>query len=440
MKALKRTSIVLAGILAAVLAVLALYLGGAVAYQAAAASPDDPRDDAPAYGGRGPRAVGVREAWTGAAGSDRAGGIEPLRLTVWYPAGAGVDPAAVVAYPYEMKWFARVRGPLRTRGRATRDAPVAQDATGRPVAVLSSGFALPVGGYVWLAERLASHGFVVVAPEHPERMDAALDGFWQGVIDRPAEVAAVLDWIDREAAAGGSLDGLADPGRVAVVGHSLGGTTALELAGARLDLDGFAHLCDEPDWQQGEHAFLCDLVLGDVDAMAGRAGLGTAPRGPWPSRRDDRVDAIVAMASDAFLFGPEGLAGVGVPMLAMGGTADASAPFAWSAGWAYRHASSPRKALAALEGGGHMVFAGSCVAVPVYRALGAGGFCSDPAWEMDRAHDRIAHLVTAFLRAELAGDVDAARALVPEAVASDGVAYRAHGYGLAGVELGPDAR
>jgi predicted dienelactone hydrolase len=406
-------------VIASLLALVPIYLGLAVAYQEVVMTPDEPRADAPAYGGWGAHPVGTREATTD--------GPDVLPLSLWYPA-ADVAATSRTGYAYELKWFVRAPAPVRSVGRAARDAAVASSGGPAPVVVVSSGFALPRGGYVWLAERLASHGFVVVAPEHRELMDAALDGFWQGVIDRPGQVAEVLDWLDGAVAPGGVLAGVADPARLAVVGHSLGGTTALALAGARLDLDDFARLCTEPAWSEGEQAFLCDLVLEDVAAMAERAGLPATPVGVWPSHRDERVDVVVAMASDAFLFGPDGLAEIEAPLLAVGGTDDASAPFAWSSTWAFEHAAGPRKAVAGLEGAGHMVFAGSCGAVPFFRTIGAGSFCSDAVWAMDEAHDAVAHLVTAFLRAELAGDAAAAGALTPAAVDLPRVTYRAAGF------------
>ena len=49
-------------------------------------------------------------------------------------------------------------------------------------------------------------------------------------------------------------------------------------------------------------------------------------------------------------------------------------------------------------------------------ALGLEVFCTDPVWDMDRAHDLINHFATAFLLAELKGDGEAAEALAPENV------------------------
>ena len=69
---------------------------------------------------------------------------------------------------------------------------------------------------------------------------------------------------------------------------------------------------------------------------------------------------------------------------------------------------SDDKTLAVFENAEHYLFADACSEV----ALRLGQFerCADPVWDMARAHDLINHLVTAFLRAQLYDDTDAAAA------------------------------
>ena len=58
-------------------------------------------------------------------------------------------------------------------------------------------------------------------------------------------------------------------------------------------------------------------------------------------------------------------------------------------------------------------------------------FCTDPVWDMDRAHDLTNHFATAFLLAELKGDAEAVKALTPENVDFPGISYETTGYGAA---------
>jgi predicted dienelactone hydrolase len=144
---------------------------------------------------------------------------------------------------------------------------------------------------------------------------------------------------------------------------------------------------------------------------------------------DPRVDAIVPMAGDAWLFGPVGLAEVTVPMLVIGGTADSSTPFEWGTRLAYDHVSSVQKVLVGFENAGHLVFMGSCdVAPPIVTEIQA---CYDMVWDTDRIHDLINHFTTAFLLATLKGDADAASFLAldaPQAVRAAGIHYEMQGF------------
>jgi hypothetical protein len=56
------------------------------------------------------------------------------------------------------------------------------------------------------------------------------------------------------------------------------------------------------------------------------------------------------------------------------------------------------------------------------------GFCFDPGWDRNEAHDLIRHYTTAFLLAELKQDPDAVAALSQTDTTFTGVTYLQQGY------------
>ncbi|MEZ5410033.1 MAG: alpha/beta fold hydrolase [Acidimicrobiales bacterium] len=113
-----------------------------------------------------------------------------------------------------------------------------------PVILLShghgpSGYVSSLYGYAPLADYYAAHGFVVVQPTH---LDSATLGrreadvaeaptYWRS---RARDMSHIVDRLDTLESMVPGLHGRLDPGRVAVVGHSMGGHTASLLLGARL--------------------------------------------------------------------------------------------------------------------------------------------------------------------------------------------------------------
>jgi predicted dienelactone hydrolase len=92
----------------------------------------------------------------------------------------------------------------------------------------------------WIASYLAAHGFIVAEP-HPPQLgpddaQAAVAEAWL----RPADLSATLQAIERDAV----LNAHIQKERVGVVGFLLGGTSALVLAGAEIDAERYAKLCD----------------------------------------------------------------------------------------------------------------------------------------------------------------------------------------------------
>ncbi|VVP79305.1 hypothetical protein PS918_02132 [Pseudomonas fluorescens] len=150
----------------------------------------------------------------------------PLELVVWYPTATAATPQLIADTPV-------FEGAL-----AVRDAPPAAGA--HPLVVLSHGFRGNWGNQSWLASALVHQGYIVAAVNHPgtttrDRNPKAAAQLWQ----RPVDLQRAIDAVIAQPEHFGSVA----KGQIAVVGHSLGGWTALEIAGARFDPDRFTQDC-----------------------------------------------------------------------------------------------------------------------------------------------------------------------------------------------------
>ena len=368
------------------------------------------------YAQPGPHPVGLRDL--------TVPGVHPLPATVWYP--ATTSAAERVTYRYTVGMLSGTNPvTLATYpGEARRGAPADVSAGPYPLVVLSPGFALGPGAYGWLAEHLASRGFVVVSPDHQEPLDPSK--LWQSTVDRPRDLRAVIDHMTT---GGDALSALIDTDRIAAAGHSYGGYAAQVMGGARLHTESLRAACADARHADDAGVFLCDALEPHLGDMAERVGLGTVPDGLWPNWSDDRVDAVVSMAGDAVMFGAAGLRSMNVPVAALGGTADRDTPYATGAALTYRHGASPRAVQVGLVGAEHFAFTGPCASVRRVMTVVPFGFCDDPTWNRATARDVIAHHVTAFLEAELGGHAAAAASLEIHPDIGGNVNYRVRGYG-----------
>lgn len=373
---------------------------------------------APLYAARGSFGVGYQLLVHGAE-SER-----PLEIHSWYPAQIPADAIEEVMYDVKLKdatWAPEA--PPVSHGRALRDAAPDNAEGAYPLVVLSHGFTLSPIWYSNLAEHYASHGFIVLAPEHTEQFDPTFGDMWKTLIDRPQDVTQTLDYAEALTAPDGTLAGLIDMGHVAVVGHSYGGYTALAAAGARYDWATYTERCGQVP-ADDPLALFCMPVAPMGAEMANRAGLDAMPDGLWPSMGDPRVTAIIPMAGDSYLFDRAGLENITVPMMVMSGSADTGTPMDWGAQPAYDHAASEQKTLVALEGAEHMVFSTLCENQPwLSEHPYSVYFCTDPAWDKAQALDLIHHFSTAFLLDTLGGDAAAHEALLPGAAQFPGIEY-----------------
>ena len=370
---------------------------------------------------RGAFAVGIHEM--------AFAGESPLELTIWYPASVNEEMQKSYSYPYMVK-IGQPLGNLSiasSTGQAIPDATPDVSAEPHPLVILSPGFSIGSTAYAWMAEHLASYGFVVVSPDHQETLDPQ-NQLWRTAVTRPQDILSVCDYIDEQVQTGGFFTGWVDAQRVAVIGHSYGGYTALVAAGAQIDTQSFTSLCQPAIGTDEPGAWLCEMLLPRAADMAELAGLDALPAGLWPDQADSRVDAVVSMAGDAFFFGQTGLAEINVPVLAIGGTADVDSPYLWSTYPAYVYTSGPRRIRVALQGAEHMIFTGPCQRIPGYLQFFSGEFCSDTTWNRIQAQELTKHFTTAFLLAELDQDSDAANALSQGNINLANVEYEETGY------------
>lgn len=220
-----------------------------------------------------------------------------------------------------------------------------------------------------LARHLASHGYVFAAPDHTE--NAAFTALpdqlvifnpllmIKSFVDRPQDILFLLNTLEARTASGSGdpLEGLIDPRRVAVAGHSFGGPTV--------------------------------MLAVQLDA---RIGAGITLAGPW-----------IAPA----------LFSLNVPMMYMIGLEDRTVGVPYNP-WivdVYRASPVP-KFLLEVEDGGHYTFTDACVLIPTL--FGAGDGCGEgtrledgsPFEYLDHATSTrlLNAYVTAFLGQALKGD------------------------------------
>jgi predicted dienelactone hydrolase len=268
-----------------------------------------------------------------------------LRLAIWYPTSATEGTPAKYMDSFE-------RPGVFSGGPAI-------DTEKLPVAIFSHGN-LSFAEQSWfLGEYFASHGFLVLAPDHTgNTLVNAGDERGRDVFSlRPRDLSAVLDTRN-------ALPGLSERAgeEVIVLGHSFGGYTTLAISGA------------DPAPGTGLDATLAD----------------------------ERIDAAVAMAAGNHAeFAGGGAAKIEVPVMLMTGAMDRAVPNATEGElyWAELDGESDRRV--DLPRGGHHTFDIACEIFPL---LGEEDGCGEAFVASVEAQGLISTDALAFARRHLFGD------------------------------------
>jgi len=217
---------------------------------------------------------------------------QPLSASVWYPAGTHIYHAPVGKSPI---W------------QATEAYIGAAIAPGRhPLVVFSHGSGGNMDQIGWLSSQLALRGAIVLAVNHPGTTSGdSSPRRTMYVGQRSADISAALDQI----LANPEFAPYIDPSRISAVGFSLGGTTVLNLAGARFDPLLMAEYCAK----LGDQAQDCRFYRkGGVDFSHLPADFSAASR-------DGRIGQIVAIEPGmTYAVNNSSLAAVTAPVLFIG--------------------------------------------------------------------------------------------------------------------------
>jgi predicted dienelactone hydrolase len=139
----------------------------------------------------------------------------------------GISFPALVLYPTETPSIPTEIGPYPFD--VSPHAPPAQGSF--PLVVISHGNGGSHLLYRTIAMHLARHGYVVALPEHygNNRRNNELEGTHDNLALRPRHVSLTIDAV----LADDSLGACTQRGNAAVIGHSIGGYTALAAAGGK---------------------------------------------------------------------------------------------------------------------------------------------------------------------------------------------------------------
>ena len=140
-------------------------------------------------------------------------------------AAKGIVFPALVLYPTEVPSAPKLFGPYTID--VSPDAPVLEGSY--PLVVISHGNSGSHLLYRTIASHLAKNGYVVAMLEHPgnNRNNNELEGTHENLVNRPRHVRHTIDAVCGDARFGACVQ--AD--NVGIIGHSIGGYTALAVAG-----------------------------------------------------------------------------------------------------------------------------------------------------------------------------------------------------------------
>lgn len=192
----------------------------------------------------------------------------PLSTKVWYPTR---QSAVERLHRYDDAFL----------GFVAENEDIRDIAKTYPLVLLSHGTGGSNSSLSWLAEILASNGFIVAAPNHwnnstGNNLPSGIIRLW----DRPKDLSFIADFLLSDS----KWAGLIDDSRIYAAGFSAGGFAVLGLAGAKYSFEKMSEFC-RTNPNDGDCTIVKGMDLSAIDVSDANSDY-----------EDSRVRAVLAMA------------------------------------------------------------------------------------------------------------------------------------------------
>ncbi|MEH1907516.1 MAG: alpha/beta hydrolase [Nostoc sp.] len=233
-------------------------------------------------------------------------------------------PGKLKSQKYTLKFFDSTRNRL-----LLTDVYIPNLQNTAPIIVISHGLGLDSSNFQYLATHLASYGFAVVVPNHPgsdakqlrsllnrRAIEVAEPGEFK---DRPLDVTYILNQLEKDNQSDSRFKGRLNLQQVGVFGQSLGGYTALALAGAKINFQQLKQDCQPAALQ---NTWNMSLLL-----QCRALELSISKSHKDYNLRDQRVKAAIAVNPiTSSIFGKVGLSQTKTPVMIVSSSDDTVAP------------------------------------------------------------------------------------------------------------------
>jgi predicted dienelactone hydrolase len=218
----------------------------------------------------------------------------PLVVELWYPTG--------MRGPVENS-----KDPIWIHPEEVRDAPFFKSKSKYPLILMSHGHKGGRREMSWLAEALVKAGYVVASVDHYGDLRFHFDPFaavcfW----NRPLDFTFLLDQFEKE----DGLKAYIDFDRIGFIGYSLGGMTGLALAG------GQAQNILEVLAKFKAYYPMDEQMLGRIDFSAAKK-----------TYKEPRIKSMLLLCPAVFLYPPESLKQIKIPLGLIAALGDEILPF-----------------------------------------------------------------------------------------------------------------